>query len=176
MSATLLKGPPATTGIRTACLAVVLGLVAGAAHAGKAKAQPGDDAAPYRNKPLVKGAAIWHCWYAGDSNIYCRLDEAGLPTARAPEPLAPQLPQVVDSILNAPGSLAGRVVRIPMHAPPFAHDMVGELAASVMCGTKRPEACGVVYAENSRQLAAMVGERKLAAAEGEVGAQMAMAD
>lgn len=63
-----------------------------------------------------------------------------------------------------------------MHAPPFAHDMVGELAASVMCGTKRPEACGVVYAENSRQLAAMVGERERAAAEDDVGTQMAMAD
>lgn len=53
--------------------------------------------------------------------------------------------------------LAGRVVRIPMRAPPFVHDMVGELAAAVMCGTKRTEACGVIYAESSRQLAALAG-------------------
>ncbi|OHC65266.1 MAG: hypothetical protein A3H93_03515 [Rhodocyclales bacterium RIFCSPLOWO2_02_FULL_63_24] len=109
---------------------------------------------PYRNKPTTGWETVWYCAYAGNALLRCQLGEAG---ARAKAPAAainPSLPVVARQIIEAPEMLAGRVIDIPLLAPPFEFSLVGQLAESVMCGS-RP-GCGIIFGENAAQLAQLV--------------------
>lgn len=130
-----------------------LAVVSVAADAAK-PAVKGDLPEPYRNKPVADGATLWYCAYSGRSSIRCALAVAGDPTATPAAALDPQLPAVSRQILEAPASLAGRIVEIPLFAPPFAFDLVGQLAESVMCG--KGTACGILFGENPAHLAQLV--------------------
>lgn len=109
---------------------------------------------PYSNKPTTGLDTLWYCAYAGNALLRCQLGEAG---ARAAAPAAPAnqaLPVAARQIIEAPETLAGRVIEIPLLAPPFEFRLVGQLAESVMCGS-RP-GCGIIFGENTAQLAQLV--------------------
>lgn len=146
---------------RVVCLAIVMVLTTGTALADRKSRRTDDFDAPYRNKPIVEGAAVWHCWYGRDTNAYCQLGDAGT-HANAAESVAPRLPALVETIVNAPAELSSRTVRIPLHAIPYNHEMVGMLAESVMCGRRGQAVCGIIYGETREKLAALVAQRELA--------------
>lgn len=121
-----------------------------------------DDA--YVNKPLVEGAAIWHCWYSKDIHVHCMLGDPG--TRPAPPAAAPTArPSLAETLIAAPQQFAGNIVRIPLHTVPYSHGLVGELAESVVCGRQPLTLCGIVYAESNAKLAQMVLQREALKAE-----------
>lgn len=123
-----------------------------AAKAKKVAAQPESS---YENKPIEPGATVWYCAYNGNTDIICRLGDAGNEDAtRAPQNIDPRLPRIVHDIRNNPDRFARSHVSIPMYTTPFEFGLVGELAASVMCGGRA--LCGVIFAESSRKLDSLV--------------------
>lgn len=109
---------------------------------------------PYRNKPAAGWATVWYCAYVGQATIRCQLGESAVRADALPLAANPALPVVARQIIEAPETLRGRTIEIPLLAPPFEFRLVGQLAESVMCGS-RP-GCGIVFGENSAQLAQLV--------------------
>ena len=123
-----------------------------AAKARKVVAQPESS---YENKPIEPGATVWYCAYNGNTEISCRLGDAGDKDAtRIPQHIDPRLPPLVHDIRNNPDRFGRSHVSIPLHTTPFDFEMVGVLAASVMCGGRA--LCGVIFAESSRKLDSLV--------------------
>jgi hypothetical protein len=52
-----------------------------------------------------------------------------------------------------------------MHGLPFEHEMVGDLAHAVMCGTKGEDDCAILYGEDEQSLALLVEQRQSAIAD-----------
>ena len=112
----------------------------------------------YQNKPIAVGNIVWYCAYSGKMlTIDCeigRFPEQGVKPHQST--IDHKLPQTALRILRDPQSFAGRVVSIPLYAPPFEFSYAGLLAEGVMCGA-RPD-CSIIFARNTRQLAALVNE------------------
>ena len=114
---------------------------------------------PYINKSVAPGSTVWFCAYNVMAlSIDCRLGNSGEPAAASaasdPAVQNPKLPQIARRIWGTPESLAGHLIRIPLHAPPFEFALVGQLAESVMCGARN--SCGILFANNQDQLAVLV--------------------
>lgn len=121
--------------------------------------------AGYINKPIVAGATVWHCWYSNkDIHVHCMLGDPGDRSA-TPAPSATALPAVGQTLISSPQQFAGSTVRIPLHAVPYSHGLVGELAESVVCGLLPQTLCGVIYAESNAGLAQLLSQRKALKAE-----------
>lgn len=70
-------------------------------------------------------------------------------------------------VIEEPEAFAGKWVEIPLMAPPFDFELVGQLAEFVMCGNQ--DACGVLFGETPAQLEQLVRRheaRHLAATQG----------
>lgn len=127
---------------------LLLALPAACAHAEGAAARP----------------ASWVCWYADGASVACRLGapEAFLPSVADLEPGASDagalppagrrpLPEIVRTILQEPGKLAGRTISIPLFTEAQDMEFVRELAEAVMCGTRK--LCRVLFLRSSTDIA-----------------------
>ena len=115
---------------------------------------------PYLNKPVMPGSTVWFCAYNGVAlSVDCRLGGVGIAANAGIQ--NPRLPQIARRILDLPETLAGQVIRIPLYAPPFEFALVGQLAEAVMCGAR--DRCGILFATNQDQLAALVSAFELTA-------------
>lgn len=140
-------------------LALVVGLISNLAHARKLTPPHPLEPTDYINKELPDDAVVWHCWYAGNAVLKCRLGESDGVVAPTPTVDA-RLPPVVGQIWHRAAELAQSIVSIPLYAIPFDMALTGQLAESVMCGgTRKP--CGIIFAENLALLSVLVGQRNL---------------
>lgn len=141
---------------RLASLLIVFAIwfLPGNAQAARKK-QPTPVSSAYENKAIATGATVWYCAYDGNTEILCRLGAAGEAAIDPDEhETDARLPRLVHDIRQAPQRLAGQRIAIPLYTPPVDFDMVGELAESVMCGSRA--FCGVIFAETSLALEQLV--------------------
>ncbi len=124
----------------------ILALAALCATAGAAWAEP----------------VAWRCWDNQDTTLGCRLDAAAVPplaqapvdtVAAPPDPAQRALPPFVRVLRERPSELAGRTIRIPMHGPLLDPAFAGELAQSVMCGSRA--ACSVRFVSRPEAIVAV---------------------
>lgn len=113
---------------------------------------------PYRNKPATEWATVWYCAYAGNTTIRCQLGLAGSRAVARGTALNPEAVSVARKIIEEPVTLSNRTVVIPLHAPPFEFKSVGQLAESVMCGTR--SSCGIIFGESPSKLAPLIRQHE----------------
>ena len=130
-------------------------LLPASAQAAKARKSAPPASSAYQNKPIVEGAVVWYCAYIGQTNVSCRLGDAGTAAAtRTRQAVDSRLPPLVHEIINNPEVLADEAILIPLHSDPFDFDLVGQLAESVMCGSQ--QLCNVIFAETRQVLSQLV--------------------
>lgn len=132
-------------------------LVSLAADAGEAFPR-GEFPQAYRNSNVAASATVWYCASSGHSSILCRLGSTGAEASPPQSARNSQLPVAARKIIDDPDRLAGWRVEIPLLAPPFDFELVGQLAEYVMCGNR--EACGVIFGETLAQLDQLVRQHE----------------
>lgn len=132
-------------------------LVSFAADAGDAFPR-GEFPHAYRNRNVAVTATIWYCASSGHSSILCRLGSTGAHTSRPQLVRNSTLPAAAKRVIDEPDMLTGWRVEIPLLAPPFDFELVGQLAEYVMCGNR--EACGVIFGETLAQLDQLVRQHE----------------
>lgn len=89
-------------------------------------------------------AVNWRCWHAlqNPDSITCRLRPtaemlaAAETQATSPSPSPARHPSMLYTVRNAPESLGGETVLIPLYGPPVDWEKVERLARVAMCGTR----------------------------------------
>jgi len=108
----------------------------------------------FANPDIASGSGPrWACWYSpAHLTIQCLLIHA--PTEGQMERAAEvasridrRLPELVKIIWGSPEQLAGTHISIPLMSIPFEMEFVGQLARSVMCGTRKD--CSIHFDRNS---------------------------
>lgn len=132
-------------------------LLAFAVDAGEAFPR-GDFPHTYRNGNVAVSATVWYCASSGNSSILCRLGSAGVHTSAPQLTRTSSLPAAARQVIDEPEALTGWWIEIPLLAPPFDFDLVGQLAEYVMCGNR--EACGIIFGETLAQLERLVRQHE----------------
>lgn len=80
----------------------------------------------------------WHCAYAPLEGEWIACQLVQVPLGEAAAQVLPvvtsRLPKLVADIRNAPATLDGKTIVIPLHSPPIDMARAGLLARHVMCG------------------------------------------
>ncbi|HJV92456.1 MAG TPA: hypothetical protein VJ572_03220 [Azonexus sp.] len=104
------------------------------------------------DNPLADGPR-WACWYAPTQlSVQCLLIHA--PTqdhaqraAEVASRIDRRLPSLVRTIWGSPEQLAGTHISIPLMSTPYEMAFVGQLAKSVMCGSRKD--CSIHFDPNA---------------------------
>lgn len=104
------------------------------------------------DNPLTDGPR-WACWYApAQLSVQCLLIHA--PTRDLEQRAAEvagridrRLPTLVRMIWGSPEQLAGTHISIPLMTTPYEMAFVGQLAKSVMCGSRKD--CSIHFDDNA---------------------------
>lgn len=104
------------------------------------------------DNPLADGPR-WACWYAPTQlSVQCLLIHAptqGLEqrAAEVTSRIDRRLPTLVRVIWGSPEQLAGTHITIPLMSTPYEMAFVGQLAKSVMCGSRKD--CSIHFDHNA---------------------------
>ncbi|MBI2276084.1 MAG: hypothetical protein HYU74_01890 [Dechloromonas sp.] len=102
--------------------------------------------------PLTDGPR-WACWYApAQLSVQCLLIHAPSQdreqrAAEVASRIDRRLPTLVRTIWGSPEQLAGTHISIPLLSTPYEMAFVGQLAKSVMCGSRKD--CSINFDPNS---------------------------